>query len=175
MWSQTNCSVAEAPQLIFSPSSPTASLFTQRALSQERMGELGCYSTIAQPPAAPSLLCQGWGGCSSIVPCIGAEPCMASLLPLGAPDVQPTLTHHIPVESRSTWSCCLFRGATLPMEECLGFATCRDSCLGFILGSFIVWSLQGLQGWMDLRKMVVSLHGAMLGSCRDPYSKRGVE
>lgn len=175
MWSQTNPSAAEAPQLIFSPSSPTASLFTQRALSQQRMGELGHYSTTAQPPAAPSLLCQGWDGWRSIFPCIGAEPCMASLLPLGAPDIQPRLTHHIPVESRSTWSCCLSRGAAVPVEERLSFATCKDSCLGFILGSSTVWSLQGLQEWMDLQKMVVSLHGATLGSRRDPYSKHGAE
>ena len=61
------------------------------------------------------------------------------------------------------------------MGEHLGFATCKDSCLGLICECSLVWSLQGLQEWRDLQKMVVSLHGAMLGSRCDPYSKRGAE
>lgn len=80
VWSQTDPSADEEPQLIFSPLPPSASVIT---LSQERTGELGHCSTIAQPPAAPSLLGQGWDGWRSVFPCTGAEPCVASLLPWG--------------------------------------------------------------------------------------------
>lgn len=63
----------------------------------------------------------------------------------------------------------------LSMGEHLGFATCKESCLGLILGCSLVWSLQGLQEWMGLQKMVESPRGAVLGACHDPYSRRGAE